>query len=63
MEARISQGRLSYLERCIVQPHDGELWRIQQALDRIRDRRLTELKRPPAEQPLEHGAGVSVGRV
>ena len=43
LEAHISQGRLSYLERCIVQPHAGELWRIQEALDRIRIRRLAEL--------------------
>lgn len=58
LEAHLSQGRLSYLERSIIQPHDGELWRIQQALDRLRVRRLAELERLPAEDPTAQGAGV-----
>ena len=56
LEARISQGRLSYLERGIVQPNDGELWRIQQALDRIRIRRLAELGPRMPNDPLKRAA-------
>jgi predicted transcriptional regulator len=43
IEARISQGRLSYLERGVIQPHDGELERIEDALDRLRKGRIAVL--------------------
>ena len=43
IEANMSSGRLSIIERGIASPEPGELDRIEQALERIRRRRLHEL--------------------
>ncbi len=49
LDAGISQGRLSYLERGVVQPHDGELRRVQKAMERIGECRLTEMGYSPTK--------------
>jgi predicted transcriptional regulator len=46
LKCGINQGRFSYLECSVIKPHAGELRRIEEALERIRLRRLAELTRP-----------------